>query len=76
MAKGASFKRGTSGSPKHTEVTGNMGYDGGHIGDEGPRIGAGVLGKRVTFEYAKKGMSGKTDGVPRVTNMKTYAEGE
>ncbi len=73
MAKGASFHKGSSGSPKHTEVMGADGFGGGHLGPDGPRIGAGVLGKRVTPEYAK---SGKGDGVPKVKGMRTYREGE
>lgn len=72
MAKGASFRRGTSGSPKHTEVMGSQGYDAGHTGESGPRIGAGVEGRRVRPEYDRAGMD---NGVGKVKNMKRYSEG-
>lgn len=71
MAKGASFHRGTSGSPKHTEVHGSTGFDGGHVGESGPRIGAGVEGRRVTPEYSKAG----GNNVPKVKGMKKYSGG-
>lgn len=71
MAKSASFRRGTSGSPKHTEVMGSQGYDAGHVGPDGPRIGAGAEGRRVNPEYNKSGSSGR----PGVKNMKRYSEG-
>lgn len=53
MAKSARFRVGTSGSPKHTEVKGPMGFGGGAASapsERGPRIGPGVL-KRVKPEY-------------------------
>lgn len=72
MAKGASFHRGTSGSPKHTEVHGSQGFDAGHVGPDGPRIGAGVEGRKVNPEVNKSGSSGR----PGVKGMKRYSSGE
>lgn len=71
MAKGAKFARGSSGSPKHTEVKGSQGYDAGHVGPPGPRIGAGVEGRRVNPEYNK---SGGENPVAKVRGMKRYSE--
>lgn len=69
MAKPARFKVGSSGSGKHTETYG-PGNE-GHVGPPGPRIGAGVEGKRVTPEYDRNGSSGS----PKVRDMKRYEEG-
>lgn len=69
MATPARFKVGTSGSGKHTETHGPG--DEGHVGPSGPRIGAGVEGRRVTPEYDR---SGKSDS-PKVRDMKKYSEG-
>ena len=63
--------RGWSGSPRHTESYGRG--DQGHTGPEGPRIGAGALGRRVTPEYVKQA-SGSGD--PKVRNMKTIDQGK
>lgn len=73
MAKSARFRTGSSGSPKHTEVMGAMGYGGGAASrpaERGPRIGPGVE-KRVKPEYDrdKEGRGGKMRG-----GMKTYSE--
>ena len=70
MAKAARFKVGTSGSGKHTEVMGDGRNLGGHVGDSGPRIGAGVEGKRVRPDYDREGR-GKS---PAVRNMRVYSE--
>lgn len=54
MAKPARFKVGTSGSGKHTETQGDgagMGGSASAPSEMGPRIGAGVMGRRVTPEY-------------------------
>lgn len=73
-AKAARFKVGSSGSGKHTEVQGTgegMGGTASRPSEMGPRIGAGVMGRRVTPEYDRdaSGMSR-----PKVGNVKTYSE--
>ena len=68
MAKPARFKVGSSGSGKHTETYG-PGSE-GHVGPDGPRIGAGVLGKRVTPDYDRGGK----DNRPAVRSMRRYSE--
>lgn len=75
MAKAARFARGSSGSPKHTEVRGAQGYDAGHVGESGPRVGPGVEGRRVTPTYASDSTS-KNNGVGKVKGMRVYREGE
>lgn len=70
MAKGASFHRGWSGSPKHTEVKGAEGFDAGHVGPDGPRFGPGAEGRKVRPVYDKSGSSSS----PRVSGMKRYSE--
>lgn len=74
MAKPARFKVGSSGSGKHTEMQGSgegMGGMASRPSEMGPRIGAGVLGRRVTPEYDKD--AGGRDR-PAVRGMKTYSE--
>lgn len=76
MATPARFKVGSSGSGKHTEVQGTgegMGGAASAPSEMGPRIGAGVMGRRVTPEYDKDA-GGKTRGRPAVGNMKRYSE--
>jgi len=54
MAKPAKFKVGSSGSGHHTEMQGSgegMGGPASRPSEMGPRIGAGVLGRRVRPEY-------------------------
>lgn len=54
MARPAKFKVGSSGSGKHTETQGSgegMGGPASRPSEVGPRIGAGVLGRRVKPEY-------------------------
>ncbi len=66
--KKASFKVGSSGSPKHTEMVGSgkgMGGE-GRVSERGPRIGAGVEGMRVRSEMdrSKEGNGGAARGKP------------
>lgn len=69
--KKASFKTGSSGSPKHTETMGSgkgmAGDSGARVSERGPRIGAGVMGKRVQPEYdrAAEGNGGAARGKPK-----------
>lgn len=77
MAKPARFKVGSSGSGKHTETQGSgegMGGLASRPAEEGPRIGAGVMGKRMTPEYDRdREKPGAGDGrMPR--RMPTYSE--
>jgi len=62
---GASFRKGSLGSPWSTEVKGPTAMDPGDADNfEGPRIGSGVLGKRVQMEVQRagnRGRSGKSD---------------
>jgi len=62
---GASFRKGSLGSPWSTEVKGPTAMDPGDADNfEGPRIGSGVLGKRVQMEVGRagnRGRSGKSD---------------
>jgi hypothetical protein len=54
MARG--FHKGSSGSPFQTEYYGTEGIDtgpGGKPSEEMPRIGAGVLGRRVQPEMSR-----------------------
>lgn len=74
MAKGAGFHRGSSGSPKHTEVSGAEGFDGGHVGPDGPRIGPGPMARKVTAEYSREKAS--PGGEPKVRNMSRISQGE
>ena len=72
MAKAARFTVGTSGSGKHTETMGDGSQLGGRArAGEGPRIGPGVMQKRMMPEYdrAKGG-----NGDPKVKNMRRYSE--
>jgi hypothetical protein len=72
MAKPARFTVGTSGSGKHTEVKGNGASLGGRApAESGPRIGSGVLGRRVRPEYDRD--SGG-NGAPAVRGMRRYSE--
>jgi hypothetical protein len=48
-----------------------MGYDAGHVGPGGPRIGAGVEGKRVRPEYDRD--AGRDAG-SQGGRMKRYSE--
>jgi len=77
MAKPTRFHVGTSGSSKHTEMVGTgegMGNGpGARPSEMGPRIGAGVLGKRVTPEYDRDA-GGRTDDRPNVRGMRRYSE--
>lgn len=75
MAKPARFKVGSSGSGKHTEMQGDGGGMGGAASapsEVGPRIGSGVLGRRVRPEYDKDAEKG--EGRARVRGMRTYSE--
>lgn len=78
MAKPARFKVGSSGSGKHTEVQGTgegMGGPASRPAEMGPRIGAGVLGKRVTPEYDRDRGDGENRAIgPRPKGIKTYSE--
>lgn len=59
MAK-VGFHKGWSGSPFHTGYVGNEGIEigpGGKPSERGPRIGSGVLGRRVTTEVQRDGSS-------------------
>ena len=62
---GASFRKGSLGSPWSTEVKGPTAMDPGDADNfEGPRIGSGVLGKRVQMEVGRtagRGRNGKSD---------------
>ena len=76
MARPAKFKVGSSGSGKHTEVQGTgegMGGPASRPAEMGPRIGAGVMGRRVTPEYDRDS-GGDTGGRGKVRGMKTYDE--
>lgn len=75
MAKAARFKAGWSGSPKQTEVKGADGYGGGEASRPsvpGPRIGPGVMARRVQMEV---GRGPKQGGKMSGRGMKTYSEG-
>lgn len=77
MAKPARFKVGSSGSGNHTEVVGDgsgMGTGpGARPSEVGPRIGAGVLGRRVRPEYDRDAERGEGRArVPR--RMETYEQ--
>lgn len=64
MAK-AGFHKGSSGSPFQTEYYGNQGMDtgpGGKPSDEMPRVGAGVMGKRVGTEWTRGKKGGNSTG--------------
>lgn len=53
MAK-VGFHKGSSGSPFHTEYYGPTGIDmgpGGKPSDPAPRVGSGVLGRKVSAEW-------------------------
>ncbi len=64
------FRKGSSGSPKHTEMMGSgkgMANSGdGRVAERGPRIGPGVMGTRVMPEYdrVKEGNGGAARGKP------------
>lgn len=74
MAKPARFKVGSSGSGKHTETVSNgegMGGPASRPSDPGPRIGGGVLGRRVRPEYDRDaGRNGPAMG----GKMRRYSE--
>jgi len=75
MARKASFKEGWSGSGHHTQEVGTgqgMGGPASAPSEMGPRIGAGVLGKRVRPEYDKD--MGNGEGRPKVRGTRTYSE--
>lgn len=75
-AKPARFKVGSSGSGKHTEVQGTgqgMGGSASAPSEMGPRIGPGVMGRRVTPDYDRDTGNGE-NGRPRVRDMKRYSE--
>jgi hypothetical protein len=59
----AGFHKGWSGSPFHTGYNANKGMDTGDAeeGDDGPRIGPGYLGKKVTMEVSKASKGRKDD---------------
>ena len=61
------FRKGWSGSPFHTGYEANEGMDLGDAkrAESGPRIGAGVLGKRVTMEVDRDGASPARKGRDR-----------
>lgn len=64
MAK-VGFHKGSSGSPFHTEYYGNEGIEtgpGGKPSEGGPRVGAGVEGRRVTMEVDRDGSSPSRKG--------------
>lgn len=74
MAKPARFKVGTSGSGHHTEVVGSgegMGGEASRPSERGPRIGAGVEGRRVRPEYDR---DAEKRGGRTGRGMKTYSE--
>jgi hypothetical protein len=76
MAKAARFKIGSSGSGKHTEMQGTgegMGGPASRPSEMGPRIGSGVMGRRVTPEYDRDA-GGDERGRPKVRDVKTYSE--
>lgn len=57
---GASFRKGSLGSPWSTEVKGPTAMDPGDADNfEGPRIGSGVMGKRVMMEVQRAGGKGR-----------------
>lgn len=56
MAEKAGFHKGWSGSPFQTGYNANQGMDlgpGGKSSDEMPRVGPGVMGKRVKPEASR-----------------------
>lgn len=65
MAK-ASFRRGALGSPWSTEVMGPEALDANspaaQPSEEGPRIGAGVLGRDVEMEVSRMGRRSRGRG--------------
>ena len=68
----ANFHKGTSGSPKHTETVGAQGFDAGHVGPDGPRIGPGRMMGKVEAEYSRQKATPGSE--PKVTRMKRYSE--
>lgn len=78
MARPAKFKVGSSGSGHHTEVKGDgagMGGPASAPSEMGPRIGSGVMGRRVTPEYDRDA-GGRESGRGRAPGrrMDTYSE--
>ena len=60
----AGFHKGWSGSPFHTGYNANEGMDTGEDGkraDDGPRIGPGYLGKKVSMEVSKSSKGKSVD---------------
>lgn len=73
MAKPSRFKVGSSGSGKHTEVTGTgegMGGAASRPAEVGPRIGPGVLA-RVRPEYDR---DRETNTTARPRKIERYSE--
>ena len=58
----AGFHKGWSGSPFHTGYNADDGMDMGEASkrEDGPRIGPGYLGKKVSMEVSKASPKGKS----------------
>lgn len=77
MARPAKFKVGSSGSGNHTEMQGSgegMGGPASRPSEVGPRIGPGVMGRRVRPEYDRDVESPGAGGGRAPKRMDTYAE--